>query len=141
MKDEACLLGCTRVPRIDLIKMFLERTRSLAGAVVGSVVCQIAADLSLNSSEFTAKAIKLEDSNLAFESESTNTNTNTIFIIAVAVRSAVASPNMSTTGNRTVVLCTPQTGVPHGTPPSLVARSRRERCQSGRRRRRPYPRH
>ena len=45
MKDEACLLGCTRVPRIDLIKMFLEEpTRSLADAVVGSVVCQIAAE-------------------------------------------------------------------------------------------------
>jgi hypothetical protein len=54
---------------------------------------------------------------------STNTNTNTIFIIVVAARSAVASPNMSTIGNRTVVLCTSQTGVPHGTPvfPVFVA--------------------
>ena len=34
----------------------------------------------------------------------TNTNTNTIFIIAVAARSAVASPNMSTIGNKVYYL-------------------------------------
>ena len=44
-------------------------------------------------------------------------------------------------GIKLCAFCTPQTGVPHGTPPSLVAHSpRRERCQSGRPRRLPYPR-
>ena len=48
-------------------------------------------------------------------------NTNTIFITAVAARSAVASPKCLPSGIKLCTFCTPQTGVPQGTPFSLVA--------------------
>ena len=55
----------------ELIENVLRRTptRGLADATMTAIVCQIAADLSQNSSEFIAGAIKIEDNNLALENE------------------------------------------------------------------------
>jgi hypothetical protein len=55
----------------ELIENVLRRTptKGLADATMTAIVCQIAADLSQNLSEFTAGAIKIEDNNLALENE------------------------------------------------------------------------